>query len=184
MAESKSAKITYFVHGTTTDNEKGIATGWAPGRLSKLGEEQCLQLRRLIKRRKFDIVFSSDLKRAVDSAKLVFGNKVPIIKDRRLRECNYGGLTRANSGDVDKLMLKCINKSFPKGESYKGVEKRMRDFLKDLVSKHSGKHIAIMSHRAPQLALDVILKGKSWKTAMKEDWRHLKKWKPGWVYSL
>lgn len=26
-----SVKITYFVHGTTTDNENGIATGWAPG---------------------------------------------------------------------------------------------------------------------------------------------------------
>lgn len=24
-------KITYFVHGTTTDNEQGLATGWLPG---------------------------------------------------------------------------------------------------------------------------------------------------------
>ena len=26
-----TTKITYFVHGTTTDNEKGLATGWGPG---------------------------------------------------------------------------------------------------------------------------------------------------------
>ena len=25
--------IAYFVHGTTTDNEKGISTGWNPGEL-------------------------------------------------------------------------------------------------------------------------------------------------------
>lgn len=31
-------KITYFVHGTTTDNEKHIVTGWAQGKLSKLGK--------------------------------------------------------------------------------------------------------------------------------------------------
>jgi len=30
-------KITYFVHGTTTDNEAGKATGWLPGELSAVG---------------------------------------------------------------------------------------------------------------------------------------------------
>ena len=32
-----SVNITYFVHGTTTDNEKGLATGWEQGELSALG---------------------------------------------------------------------------------------------------------------------------------------------------
>ena len=33
-------KLTYFVHGTTIDNEQHIATGWAQGELSELGIEQ------------------------------------------------------------------------------------------------------------------------------------------------
>ena len=33
-------KITYFVHGTTTDNEQDLATGHAPGELSELGKQQ------------------------------------------------------------------------------------------------------------------------------------------------
>ena len=32
--------ITYFVHGTTTDNEKEISSGWKNCELSKLGVEQ------------------------------------------------------------------------------------------------------------------------------------------------
>ncbi|MBS3140402.1 hypothetical protein J4479_05360 [Candidatus Woesearchaeota archaeon] len=32
-----AAKITYFVHGTTTDNEQDLATGWLPGELSGCG---------------------------------------------------------------------------------------------------------------------------------------------------
>lgn len=37
-----STKITYFVHGTTTDNEQDLATGWLPGELSGKGIEQAI----------------------------------------------------------------------------------------------------------------------------------------------
>jgi alpha-ribazole phosphatase/probable phosphoglycerate mutase len=183
----KKVRITYFVHGTTTDNQEGLATGWAPGELSKLGRRQCLELIDKIKaqRMKFDVVFCSDLKRAVDSAEITHRkDNVPIIQDKRLRECNYGDLTRTKSKDIESNIYHYINNSFPNGESYKDVENRIRSFCKDLLKKYSGKSVAIVAHRAPQLALDVIIKGKSWKRAFDEDWRHKKAWKPGWVYLL
>ena len=37
-------KITYFVHSTTTHNEKGTAAGWLPGELSNLGINQSIEL--------------------------------------------------------------------------------------------------------------------------------------------
>jgi len=178
--------ITYFVHGTTTDNEQNIATGWSPGKLSELGKQQSIELKELIKGKKFDVVFCSDLKRAVDSAKLTFGDSVKIVQNKRLREVNYGDLTRANSKLVESLTLEHLNKPFSNGESYKDVEKRIKSFLNDLLKKYSGKNIAIVAHRAPQLALDVLLKGKTWEKAIKEDWRlkQPKEWKPGWKYIL
>lgn len=176
-----TVRITYFVHGTTTDNENGIATGWNNCRLSKLGVEQSKNLGQ-IKGKKFDAVFCSDLKRAADSAKLVFGKN--FTKDKRLRECNYGDLNGADAKKVDAMTTKCINKPFPNGESYKDVEKRVRNFLAEIKKQYSGKCIAIVSHRGPQLALDVILKSKTWEQAIKEDWRHKKAWKPGWEYTL
>ncbi len=177
-------QVTYFVHGTTTDNENDIATGWNPGELSALGREQSIKLKEQIKDKKFDAVFCSDLKRATDSAKLTWGDSLPIIQDHRLRECNYGDLNGAPAEKVDAMIPKCIDKPLPNGESYKDVENRIRSFLNDVKKKYAGKHIAIVAHRAPQLALDVIIKGKTWEQAMKEDWRHTKEWKPGWDYSF
>ncbi len=176
--------ITYFVHGTTTDNEKGLSSGWNDVELSEIGKKQSVQLKELTKNRKFDVIFCSDLKRAVESAKLTWGDTVPSVKDKRLRECNYGDLNGAESENVDVLMQKCIDKPFPNGESYKDVEKRIRSFLTDLLEKYAGKDVAIVAHQAPQLALDVIIKGKTWEQAMKEDWRLKKEWKPGWDYVL
>jgi alpha-ribazole phosphatase/probable phosphoglycerate mutase len=63
-------KITYFVHSTTLDNERNIATGWAPGRLSSLGEKQSRELKLFIFHIKFNDIYCSDLKRAVDTAEL------------------------------------------------------------------------------------------------------------------
>ena len=43
-----AVKITYFVHGTTTDNLEHKATGWLPGELSQKGIEQSIALREQI----------------------------------------------------------------------------------------------------------------------------------------
>lgn len=182
----KSVLITYFVHGTTVENEKDLSSGWNDCELSELGKKQSIDLTDQIKDKQFDVVFCSDLRRAVDSAELTFGNRIPIVRDQRLRECNYGDFTQKPSDLVDEKMKSCINQPFPNGESYHDVEKRMKSFLDDLVTQYPGKRVAIVAHRAPQLALDVLLKKKSWEQAMKEDWRLKtpKEWKPGWEYKL
>lgn len=179
-----TVNITYFVHGTTVDNENGISTGWLPGELSELGQKQSRELATAIAGKKFDVVFCSDLKRAVDSAKLSFGTTTSIITDSRLRECNYGDFNGGDEKKVKQMMEQCIDKPFPNGESYKNVEKRMHKFVEFLRTNYSGKHVAIVSHQAPQLSLDVILKGKTWQQAIAEDWRAKvpKQWQPGWEY--
>jgi len=176
-------KITYFVHGTTTDNEKDLATGWQPGELSELGVQQSKDLGKLVVDKNFSVVFCSDLKRAADSARLAFGDKYKIIPDSRLREANYGDFTEKSATTFKDDMNEYIDKPFPNGESYKDVAKRVDDFLKEVTQKYPGQHIAIVAHQAPQLALDVLLKGKTWEQAIAKDWRHTKSWQPGWEYS-
>jgi broad specificity phosphatase PhoE len=180
----KTVQITFFVHGTTLDNERGVATGQAPGELSELGARQSKELGKIVAGKKFDAIFCSDLKRAVDSARLAFKN-APIIEDERLRECDYGDLTEGDTEEVESLLAR-YNTSFPNGESLKDVEKRVKSFLRDLLKKYAGKRIAIVSHQAPQLALEVVLNGKSWGQAVRGDWRRKKpkEWKPGWNYEL
>jgi len=179
----KKVKITYFVHGTTTDNEQHKATGWLPGKLSDLGIDQSVGLKEQVKKKKFDVVICSDLQRAIDTANLAFDDRnVPIVKDARLRECNYGDLNGGDSAVVKTDMFAKINEPFPNGESYRVVENRIRNFLDYLLEHYEGKHIAIVAHQAPQLAFDVIVKGRTWEQAINEDWRKTKNWKPGWEY--
>lgn len=177
-----SVKITYFVHGTTYDNEKKKATGWLHGELSPKGIEQSLALKEKININDFDVVFCSDLKRAVDSANNIFGNIKTIIKDERLRECNYGDFNGQDSSLV--IYENHIQEAFPNGESLLDVEKRIKNFCEFLLENYNNKHIAIVAHKAPQLALQVITEKKSWELAIDEDWRKTKSWQPGWNYKI
>ena len=176
--------ITYFVHSTTTDNEKDILSGWFDVGLSEWGIKQSIDLKDKIKEKKFDIVFCSDLKRAVDSAKLIFKGVVPIIPDARLRECNYGKYNAQPSSIVEPMQEKAITEKFPDGESYEDVKSRIIDFLNFLKQNYDGKSVAIVAHKAPQLALDVLIKGRTWEEAFTEDWRKIKAWEPGWEYVI
>ena len=164
-----------MVHGTTEDNKKHLASGHADVELSELGVEQAKKLKEQMKD-EFDAVFTSDLKRAVDTAMLAFGRAT---QDKRLRECNYGDLTQKHK---TWNIADYINTPYPNGESYKDVEERMSDFLDHLNINFENTHVAIVAHKAPQLALDVLLKQKTWKQAIDEDWRKEKKWQPGWIY--
>jgi broad specificity phosphatase PhoE len=175
--------ITYFVHGTTTDNEQKLATGWLPGQLSEQGIGQAKELGKQTAGKRFDIVFSSDLQRAIETVQLAFGGKYKTIQDDRLREADYGDLNGLPHTFKDS-MADYINTPFPNGESYRDVEARMQSFCEFLKQHYDGKHVAIVAHQAPQLALDVVLKGKSWDQAIREDWRRTGAWQPGWEYLI
>lgn len=178
--------ITYFVHGTTKDNEENRSSGQSQIGLSKLGIRQSEELKKQVYH-DFDIIISSDLKRAIDSAKITWPDK-QIITDKRLRECNYGELTGHKEQELEKYEKKhdLTTTPFPKGESYSDVEERIRLFLNDLYQKYQGKHVALVSHRFTQLSIEVLLQDKTWKQVNEDDWRKKepKEWKPGWDYTL
>ena len=177
-----SVKIIYFVHGTTTDNIEHKATGWMQGDLSAKGIEQIFKLKEQINLDEIDIVISSDLKRAVDSANYIFKDSKKILNDKRIRECNYGDL---NGKDNNLIKYEeHIDIKFPNGESLKDVESRVRNFCNYLLENYNGKTIALVAHKAPQLALEVITKNISWKEAIENDWRKTKNWQPGWKYEV
>ena len=177
-------KITYFVHGTTVDNERHRSSGWNDAQLSELGIKQSKELTALTESKEFDAIFTSDLSRAIESARLTWGNKYPQYSDKRLRECNYGDLNGEDSDIVESMQEKCIATPMPNGESYEDVKARVNDFLNSIREDFDGRHIAIVAHKAPQLALDVLLKGMTWDEAFANDWRKKKAWQPGWEYEL
>ena len=178
--------IGFEAHSTTFDNEAHLSSGHNDIELSTLGIKQAKELGERYKNVHFDAIFCSDLQRSYKTAEIAFGDKFPIIKDARLRECDYGDLTRHPSNEIDPLKVKHITDPFPNGESYEQVLKRMKDFLEELKKNYDGppsgeasKKVMIIGHRATQYGLEYWIKGVSLKDAITAPWR----WQPGWVYT-
>ncbi|MBR3133970.1 MAG: histidine phosphatase family protein [Clostridia bacterium] len=173
-------EIMYFVHGTTFDNAESKCSGWKQVELNELGKEQAIKLGKNTEY-EFDVIFTSDLVRAIDSSNLAWP-EVDKIVDERLRECNYG---EYDGKEKDLIVYEeHINNPFPNGESLKDVEKRISSFINYLKENFNDKRIGIVAHRAPQLAIEVITKKILWKEAIENDWRKAKAWQPGWKYII
>jgi broad specificity phosphatase PhoE len=173
--------IIFESHSTTTDNEKHLSSGHNDVELSELGIQQAQELGERYKNESLDAVFCSDLQRSYKTAEIAFVNKnIPIIKDGRLRECNYGDLTQRSSSEVDPEKSKHISLPFPNGESYENTAKRMKDFLIYLLKNFDGKKVMVIGHRATQYGLEHWIKKISLEEAIATPWQ----WQPGWGYKL
>ena len=76
-------------HGETPASKGRTLAGWADVPLTPHGEEQASALRPLLAGERFDGVWSSDLRRAVSTARLAWGEP---RQDERLREMSFGAL--------------------------------------------------------------------------------------------
>lgn len=173
--------IIFETHSTTFDNENHVSSGHFEAELSPLGIKQSGELGDRYKDVNIDAIFCSDLQRSFNTANIAFpGRNIPIIKDFRLRECDYGNLTRHPSSEVDAEKPLHIVTPFPGGESYVQTAARVLDFLEDLAKDYDGKTVMIIGHRATQYGLNQWIGGKWPDEAVTAPW----KWQPGWTYKL
>ena len=172
-------KIYFAAHATTVDNEAKIASGWKDVELSELGIKQAHELGEIFKDIKLDLICTSDLKRAVDSVKIAFGEKYPILIDARLRELNYGDFNGKPSEVVEKMKIERIKKSFPNGESYEQAVARTQKFYNELKLKNPNSTVLVVGHRATQYGLD-LMAGKKLEELLSVKF----KWQPYWEYNF
>ena len=173
--------LLFETHATSVDNEAGLASGWYDAPLSAKGEQQARELG--VRRDTDDLstVFCSDLSRAVETAEIAFADRrVPIVRDRRLRECNYGALTRSAAREIEARRAAYVETPFPQGESYRDVTERMRAWLTELPATFGGKTVLAIGHRATFYALEHLLGGVPLEMAIVAPWQ----WRPGWSYRV
>jgi broad specificity phosphatase PhoE len=154
-----TVEIIFEFHSTSTDNEAGVASGWSDPPLSEAGRERSKELGERWRGERIDAVFCSDLRRAVETAELAFGERVPVHPDRRLREYDYGAMTRSPVEQIHTERAARADIPFPEGESLRDVAKRVRDFLDDLARDWDGQRVVLIGHGATKLALDHLLGG-------------------------
>jgi len=172
--------LVYETHATTTDNEREIATGWLPGELSMAGRRQAKELGARRRTDGTEIVCVSDLRRAVDTAAIAFaGSSIPIIRDSRLRECNYGRLNGMRRGRLDAERAQHLVEPWPDGESYQDVVCRTEAFLEELAMERSGR-VLVIAHSANHWAIEHLLFGRDLGALVEAGMS----WQPGWEYHL
>jgi broad specificity phosphatase PhoE len=125
-------------------------------------------------------VYASDLRRSWRTAEIAFGTSpITIVRDERLRECDYGLLSRRPVSDIDALRESAVTEPFPGGESYAQVVVRVAGWLHD--TRSSGlRQVLVIGHRATLYSLDHLLLGVSLIDAVGRSFR----WQPGWVYEV
>ena len=173
--------IIYETHSLTTDNEAGMATGWLPGQLSAEGRRLARELGQRHRGGDVAAVFVSDLARAVETATIAFaGSGIPIHRDARLRECNYGDLNGMPVARLVAERARHIDEPFPGGQSYRDVAAAMADFLRDLAAHWDGRTVVVIAHSANKWALDHLLLGVPLADLVDAPFG----WREGWRYTL
>lgn len=174
-------ELWYETHSISTDNERGISTGWLPGELSAHGRELALERGPSWRDRRVQAVFASDLNRALQTAEIARSvYTFPLFVDPLLRECNYGDLNGHPVTEIDAVRLESIERPFPSGESYDEVVERTRRFLLSLGPEWEGTTIVLVAHSANRWALDLLLTDLSLHDSITSPFA----WQPGWRYGL
>ena len=137
--------IKLYRHGETVWNKEGRLQGWLDSPLTEYGKAQAKKQLEQV-----ELVFSSDLGRAVETAKLMFP-QVLLLTDRRLREIYLGDWQgKYISVLTEQSEYKCYIER-PNDfvahtqESFQAVTQRMQDFFDYLLTRKES-NIAVVSH--------------------------------------
>jgi broad specificity phosphatase PhoE len=172
-------ELLFETHALSTDNERGIATGWLDGTLSERGRSLARELGVRRRADRIAAVFTTHLGRAVETAELAFADSgIPIYHDARLRECNYGELNGLPGDLVAAEQADHIDVPFVGGESYAEAVERVRSFLYDLARAWDGNRVLVIGHSATRWALDHLLLGVPLADVVGASFV----WQEGWEY--
>ncbi len=120
-------------HGETDWNNEGRWQGHSDISLNQRGVEQAKRASEFFKENSIDIVYSSDLRRAMETAEILVGDSdIDIVSDPNLRERYFGpleGKTTDQIGDVlgrKVSILEIVSEDMP----LQGVETVKNQFLR------------------------------------------------------
>jgi broad specificity phosphatase PhoE len=152
-------------HGHSIHNQQHLIAGQLDSALSQQGIQDAAIVANFIANESFDVVYSSDLGRARETANIVIktlGLVCPLHLDRRLRELDYGEFTNRPIDEARHYLNYRLSPEtrYPGGECLIDMEARVRDFLTLLWAECAGKKLLIVSHVGPTRVLLGLLDPK------------------------
>ncbi|MGM7682571.1 histidine phosphatase family protein [Cytobacillus sp. Hm23] len=133
-------------HGETDWNKKGILQGTKDTPLNSNGIIQAHQCSEFLKNSQWDILATSPLQRAKQTAQIINNNhNIPLIEVKKFMERHYG--------DAEGMTVKERNTKFPDQkyrdqEAWIDLQKRSMEGLYELHARFTNKKILLVSHGA------------------------------------
>ena len=147
-------------HGQSIYNLENRFTGGRDILLTELGQQEARQAGVKLKGIKFDIAYTSVLKRAIDTLTIILDElhqkEIPIVSNAALNERGYGSLEGLDKAQTAKkygvAQVEIWRRSYdilpPDGESLEGTYKRVVPFYKTEVEPKlkAGENVLIVAH--------------------------------------
>ena len=84
---------------------------------------------------------------------------MPIFREKRLRECNYGLLNGVPRAQLDVEGPDSLDDRFPEGESWREAVRRVAMFLHQLAKDRDGDRVLMIGHMATWYAVEGVANG-------------------------
>ena len=152
--------ILYVVrHGKTEWNLENRCQGISDIPLVQEGRDAALELQPLVSSLNIDVVISSPLSRAVDTAKILTNGTIPINIDDRLTERNWGMNEGMVVDEVDQVDCwdVVLNTNVQGIERVQDFMARISSFLEDIKVKYSDKKVLVVAHSAVLRVIHYLL---------------------------
>lgn len=161
-------RLVLIRHGQSTANAAGIIQGQLDFPLSESGIQQAKELGEWLKHSEIDILYASDLSRAYQTAEAVnVFHSLQIEKREELREVNLGRFQGKNGAQIKEEYPKYAGTDlFTCGlddvEQIDQLQERALSVLEELLAKHYGEKVYVVSHGGFINALLQGLLGIKW----------------------
>ncbi len=152
--ESSITKLLVVRHGVTAWNREGLAQGMADIDLDEEGRRQADAVASSLASFDLDAVLSSDLSRAVHTAKPIADRHgLEVVQDPDFREVDQGEWTGLTSEEIRRRWPDLWGparhySARPGGESPQQVRRRMLQGVARVLRAHPGQTVVIVSHGA------------------------------------
>ena len=146
-------------HGETVWNKENKVQGITDIELSEKGRKDAYKLQGLVKSLNIDIVISSPLIRAKETAKILVDSTLPINTDDRIKERDWGFNEGANINEVDRVDCwdVVLNTSVQYIEPLQDFMYRVSSFLEDIKVRYKDKNVLVVTHSAVVRAIHYLL---------------------------
>jgi broad specificity phosphatase PhoE len=152
FTDHRAMLTAYLVrHGQTAFNAEGRIQGWLDVPLDDVGQIQAECLARRFSEQSVQAIYSSPLVRAADTARVIAqACRLELVLDERLREYHMGDWTGLTAEEIRMAMpttpLDDLEATIPNGESAQHMRERVAAFLRDLIARHDGEAVVLVSH--------------------------------------